>query len=84
MVLTLYMIPKMPQGDGAIDCKISTVEFQDHVGAVIPLVGDVCWVSDANRPMIPVRIVERGFSYGTSNDGIDRITVSLWWTFISK
>jgi hypothetical protein len=48
------------------------VEFSDHVGAVIPLVGDLYWFQ--MLPDRPVRIVERGFSYrGTV------INVSLKW-----
>ena len=61
MTLRLYFIPMHPNPYSDDEPDTEPVEFADHVGAVIPLVGDLYWI-----PMLPdrpVRIVERGFSY---------------------
>jgi hypothetical protein len=72
MTLKLYFIPKFPNPNSEDDPDAEPIVFADHVGAVIPLVGDLYWF--AGHPRKPVRIVERGFSY---RDEV--INVSLIW-----
>ena len=73
MKLSLYFYPFRPSPSNDFDSE--PIEFEDHVGAVVPVVGDLYW--PPKHYDRPVRVVERGFSY-SANQGI-RVSLRCEW-----
>jgi hypothetical protein len=82
MKLTLFFIPKYPAVDHAIDFdeNVEPFVFEDHIGAVVPVVGDICWVTSPAPALerVAARIVERGMTFDSRGIG-----VTLRWEFLS-